>query len=283
MDKIAGVYKITNKVNNKVYIGESEDISRRWVEHLTDLVSDEHCNHDLQDDFNKYGIKNFKFETIETIMVDDEDKDYSVFKTKMSLLCREFYYINKYHAIDDGYNVVSSLKDILINHRDIYYRDRPADKVMQIMIHRFLKDHINLIKDGNVIKNDCVTKVHSSGKKKNKITTAIQTDSKQIKMSNEKSTQLINLTDLKNMSVIYKELKELNMISFVMPISEFRKILSDNNIIFLENYSWRATEYSLNNKFIVLGKESKNPYGYIYKQILFTKEGEEKVKEIFQK
>ena len=28
-----GIYKITNLINNKVYIGQSIDIERRWQEH----------------------------------------------------------------------------------------------------------------------------------------------------------------------------------------------------------------------------------------------------------
>ena len=32
-----GIYKITNKINNKVYIGESLNILRRWDEHIDDL------------------------------------------------------------------------------------------------------------------------------------------------------------------------------------------------------------------------------------------------------
>ncbi len=28
-----GIYKITNKINGKCYIGQSNDIERRWKEH----------------------------------------------------------------------------------------------------------------------------------------------------------------------------------------------------------------------------------------------------------
>lgn len=61
MDKLSGIYKITNIQNSKVYIGESEDIPRRWIEHLTELVTNKHYNYKLQEDFNKYGIDNLKF------------------------------------------------------------------------------------------------------------------------------------------------------------------------------------------------------------------------------
>ena len=30
---ICGIYKITNQVNSKIYIGQSKDIYRRWKEH----------------------------------------------------------------------------------------------------------------------------------------------------------------------------------------------------------------------------------------------------------
>lgn len=31
--RITGIYKITNKNNNKVYIGQSQDIALRWRQH----------------------------------------------------------------------------------------------------------------------------------------------------------------------------------------------------------------------------------------------------------
>lgn len=32
-ENICGVYKITNKVNGKIYIGSSKDIYKRWKHH----------------------------------------------------------------------------------------------------------------------------------------------------------------------------------------------------------------------------------------------------------
>ena len=32
-EKICGIYKIENLVNGKVYIGQSVDIYKRWIEH----------------------------------------------------------------------------------------------------------------------------------------------------------------------------------------------------------------------------------------------------------
>jgi group I intron endonuclease len=63
-----GVYKIVNKVNNKIYIGSSAvNITKRFYEHLNSLRHNYHYNFKLQNDFNKYGESNFNFEVLELI------------------------------------------------------------------------------------------------------------------------------------------------------------------------------------------------------------------------
>ena len=50
----AGIYKITNIINNKIYIGSSSNISLRWNQHIEKLIYNLHENYKLQNDFNKY-------------------------------------------------------------------------------------------------------------------------------------------------------------------------------------------------------------------------------------
>ena len=57
MEKICGIYKITNKVNGKCYIGQSNDIHRRWKQ---ELASNAKLNPHLARAFEKYGIDNFE-------------------------------------------------------------------------------------------------------------------------------------------------------------------------------------------------------------------------------
>lgn len=59
-----GIYSITNKISDRIYIGSSIDIDRRWKEHVNNLNKDKHINHDLQDDWNLYGQDNFEFTVI---------------------------------------------------------------------------------------------------------------------------------------------------------------------------------------------------------------------------
>lgn len=59
--KISGIYKITNKVNGKVYIGQSNDIKSRWNhEHGGKSTS----NVQLKEDINNFGLESFSYEII---------------------------------------------------------------------------------------------------------------------------------------------------------------------------------------------------------------------------
>ena len=50
-----GIYKITNTINNKIYIGSSIRIHKRLVEHVNKLKNNKHRNPHLQNTWNKYG------------------------------------------------------------------------------------------------------------------------------------------------------------------------------------------------------------------------------------
>lgn len=63
--KLSGIYKITNKINGKFYIGSSNSIFYRWLNHASDLTNGNHTNYKLQRAFNKYGLESFSFDVIE--------------------------------------------------------------------------------------------------------------------------------------------------------------------------------------------------------------------------
>lgn len=94
-ENICGVYKITNKVNGKIYIGSSKDIYKRWKHHVYRLNSGKHVNSYLQNAWNKYGEDSFIFDIQE---VCDENH----------IREREQYYIDVYNCCNReiGYNIV---------------------------------------------------------------------------------------------------------------------------------------------------------------------------------
>ena len=89
------VYKITNKINNKCYIGSSEQVQKRWLQHKQASINenDHHYYYPLMCAFRKYGIDNFTFEIIETC----QDKE--------TMLAREHEWIMRMNSVaPNGYN-----------------------------------------------------------------------------------------------------------------------------------------------------------------------------------
>lgn len=107
--KVSGIYTIINRVNGRIYIGESLDIYRRWhKEHMPQLRKNIHNNKELQNDFNKYGEENFSFEILERY---SEDNPIS---TKARILILEGYYITQFQKSGISlYNSENTLVEIL--------------------------------------------------------------------------------------------------------------------------------------------------------------------------
>lgn len=60
-----GIYGIKNKINNKIYIGQSSKIEERWTRHKTELNKNKHANGPLLRSYKKYGKENFEFLVLE--------------------------------------------------------------------------------------------------------------------------------------------------------------------------------------------------------------------------
>ena len=63
----SGVYTITNKVNGKVYVGESYAIENRWHSHRSALNRKGKCNRQLLSDWETYGEQAFEFKIIKEL------------------------------------------------------------------------------------------------------------------------------------------------------------------------------------------------------------------------
>jgi len=61
MNAASGIYRITNTVNGKVYIGSSKDMAARCRNHRWALNAGTHGNSHLQAAWNKYGPESFEF------------------------------------------------------------------------------------------------------------------------------------------------------------------------------------------------------------------------------
>lgn len=87
-----GIYKITNQINGKIYVGQSINIEKRWRQHISDTKThkDECYIHRAM---RKYGVENFSFEIIEKC-------------SKEELNDREVYWIEYFDSTnrEKGYN-----------------------------------------------------------------------------------------------------------------------------------------------------------------------------------
>ena len=86
-----GIYKFTNKLNNKYYIGQSIHVEKRFHEHLR--TAKKNPKTIFHKAINKYGIENFVFEILE--YCNEEELD-----------AREIYYIEYFNTLTpNGYNI----------------------------------------------------------------------------------------------------------------------------------------------------------------------------------
>lgn len=91
--KVSGIYRITSKLDGRIYIGKSVDIRNRWVSHFKRAAGVEtETNNLLYPAMRKQGIENFSFEVIERV---EEEK----------LSEREKYWQEFYDAKTHGFSV----------------------------------------------------------------------------------------------------------------------------------------------------------------------------------
>lgn len=95
-----GVYKITNKLNNKCYIGISTDIESRWTYHKkeSNWYNKKEYNKKLYRSFRKNGLKPFTFEVLEECLPEE-------------LSDKEKYYVALFNSYHDGYNGTAGGED----------------------------------------------------------------------------------------------------------------------------------------------------------------------------
>lgn len=90
---MTGIYKITNLINGKCYVGQSVDIQKRWKREKEDAsnINSHSYEYPLMRAFRKYGFDNFIFEVIEECKIEELNE-------------KEVYWIDYYDTFFHGYN-----------------------------------------------------------------------------------------------------------------------------------------------------------------------------------
>jgi group I intron endonuclease len=90
MKKTSGIYLITNTLNNRVYVGHSNNCKKRWSSHRSLLKNNKHYNKELQEDYNNQSVKDFTYSIKEECL----QRDLAVLEKKW----KEFYQDNIYNV-----------------------------------------------------------------------------------------------------------------------------------------------------------------------------------------
>lgn len=156
------IYKITNKINEKIYIGKTLDtIEKRWNQHCSDYKRERCEKRPLYNAMNKYGIENF-----EISLVEECDKNI--------LSERETYWIEYYGSFKYGYNAtIGGDGKPYLDYEAIlklYSELKSVNQVAKIMncsidsVSKILKNNNytteQLIKNGQLIQTKIVAKIN---------------------------------------------------------------------------------------------------------------------------
>jgi group I intron endonuclease len=161
-EKLIGIYIWKNTLNKKVYIGSSDDIKKRWGQHIQ--TAKRGSNYKFHQAIREFGEENFKKEILELVSVN-------------LLESREIEWIKKYNSIKEGYNVSRGYNSITFNpnlenikknlsekasKRNWIYKDNIQKSVYKDEIEKYLKEgwskgrpkfseeHINELKEGHL-------------------------------------------------------------------------------------------------------------------------------------
>lgn len=128
MNKICCVYKLTNTVTGKFYIGSTLNFYARMKYHH--YSHDRNPNKELGADIEKYGWDSFRVEILEEC-------------TKENIRSRERFYIELLNAVENGYNIVKAttyqdlMHDMNVkNWRNPEYREKHSKLSSQIQKKR---------------------------------------------------------------------------------------------------------------------------------------------------
>lgn len=142
---ISGIYQIKNKVNNKIYIGSSKDIYKRWRHHIADFKANRHCNKYFQASWDKYGEDNFEFLILERVTNLEDLKDI------------EQQYLLKLNPFkENGYNLCRTTESYTFGYK------LSEDTKNKMKNKKFTEEHILNIKLN--IKKKCILQFDLYGK-----------------------------------------------------------------------------------------------------------------------
>ncbi len=157
------IYKVTNLINNKIYIGKTVNtLEYRKKQHLSDAKYKRHKML-LHRAIMKYGSENFVWEALDTVMFSD------------LLLDLEKFYIKKYNCKHpNGYNLTDGGEGICGHKFSEESRKKMSLAQKGIKSHMFgkpmnqdTKNKISISKMGHPVSQESINKMKETKRKNN--------------------------------------------------------------------------------------------------------------------
>lgn len=294
----SGCYMIRNKDNNSIYVGESINLFRRFINHVSDLYNNTHHCKALQDDFNlTKDISNFTFVPLKCIPIVNLDK-YTQ-KSETLYLESAYYLFFKEKGIN-LYNTIDPYEALKRN--NVQYLKEPFDT--SEALNKLYYDKYKILSDELKKKIKLEIKEIITPKKEIKypfsdnIIESPKTAKKTIKIKNQdfelpqKIKEHINYTNsIKDKKSLYRITHVLNefandgLLDLNYCYVTVRKALCEENFLSLTSHNKMApTENSLQKKYLLIGNVRTELDGEIYcSPIYVTNEGKEEIKRIILK
>jgi group I intron endonuclease len=207
----SGVYKITNLINNKIYVGSAVNLSNRKSKHFSNLSKNNHHNDHLQNAYNKYGSANFKFSVIMYVS-----------NIKNSLIETEQYWINTLDACNEkkGYNICPTAGNSL---------GRSTSEETKNKLRVKMKGRVNSKEQREEIKQRMIGNKYGTGGKGKTVSEETKT-----KISNVQKKKIINL----DTGQLYNSIKDASIACNINEASLSQTVRKYRNRKTAGGYRW---------------------------------------------
>lgn len=147
------IYKITNLVNGKEYIGQTSlSIQERFKQHIHDASKGYYNNRPLYNAINKYGVENFIIEKLEE-------------RSSQEVNQKEIEYINKFNTYSNGYNAtLGGEGNSTIDYNKVleeYQNGLTAGQIAKDMNHD-IKQITRILKSNGISKEEIIKRGNDS-------------------------------------------------------------------------------------------------------------------------
>ena len=147
------IYKITNLVNGKEYIGQTSlSIQERFKQHIHDASKEYYNNRPLYNAINKYGVENFIIEKLEECSPQEVNQ-------------KEIEYINKFNTYSNGYNAtLGGEGSSIIDYNKVlekYQNGLTAGQIAKDMNHD-IKQITRILKSNGISKEEIIKRGNDS-------------------------------------------------------------------------------------------------------------------------